>query len=206
MKHRTRGGFDKYGKTTRRAQFLADMDRIISWPELIAALATVDLEVSDTGATPRNPRERMLRIYLLQWWFDLSDRAVEEALYDSAAMRNFAGIDLGEEGAPDERVIREFRKLLERYKLDKILLNAVNDPLHRNGIRILSGRIVDATIGLRARIRAPSTTRPCTSPPVGTIRNSARKERTQSDARGDGVSASDLAGLMAQRLSPRSPR
>jgi IS5 family transposase len=95
----------------------------------------------------------MLRIYFLQLWFNLSDLAVEEALYDSVAMRSFVGIDLGVEGAPDETSVCEFRHLLERNKLRKTLLTAVNDHLHRSGIRIAKGTIFDATI-----ISAPSST------------------------------------------------
>jgi IS5 family transposase len=88
----------------------------------------------------------MLRIYFLQLWFNLSDPAVAEALYDSVAMRRFVGIDLGVEGAPDETTVCKFRHLLERHKLGKVLLTAVNDHLHRSGIKITKGTIVDATI------------------------------------------------------------
>jgi transposase, IS5 family len=79
---------------------------------------------------------------------------VEEELYDSVAMRSFVGIDLGAEGAPDETTICKFRHLLERNKLGKTLLRAVNEHLHRNGIKISNGTIVDATI-----IGAPSSTK-----------------------------------------------
>jgi IS5 family transposase len=154
MKQQTLTGFEKYGKTTRRAQFLSDMDRIIPWPEITAAVATVYPKISEAGGRPPIPLERMLRVYFLQLWFNLSDPAVEEALYDSAAMRGFVGIDLGSEGAPDETTICKFRHLLERNKLGKTLLRAVNEHLNRNGIKIANGTIVDATI-----ISAPSSTK-----------------------------------------------
>jgi IS5 family transposase len=154
MKQQTLSGFEKYGKTTRRAKFLADMDRIIPWPEMTAAVATVYPKISEQGGRPPIPLERMLRIYFLQLWFNLSDPAVEEELYDSAAMRKFVGIDLGVESAPDETTICKFRHLLERNKLGKTLLRAVNEHLHRNGIKITNGTIVDATI-----ISAPSSTK-----------------------------------------------
>lgn len=154
MKQTTLTGFEKYGKTTRRAQFLADMDKIIPWPELATAVQTAYPQVSAQGGRPPIPLERMLRIYFLQLWFNLSDPAVEEALYDSVAMRSFVGIDLGVEGAPDETTICKFRHLLERNKLGKVLLTAVNDHLHRTGIKITKGTIVDATI-----IGAPSSTK-----------------------------------------------
>jgi IS5 family transposase len=96
----------------------------------------------------------MLRIYFLQLWFNLSDPAAEEALYDSVSMRAFVGIDLGEEAVPDETTICKFRHLLEKHKLGKSLLTAVNQYLHENGIKISRGTIVDATI-----ISAPSSTK-----------------------------------------------
>src|SRR5579863_6019768 len=154
MKQQTLTGFEKYGKTTRRAQFLADMDKIIPWAELAAAVQTAYPKVSESGGRPPIPLERMLRIYFLQLWFNLSDPAVEEALYDSVAMRAFAGIELGNEGAPDETTVCKFRHLLERNKLGKVLLTAVNDHLRRSGIKITTGTIVDATI-----IGAPSSTK-----------------------------------------------
>jgi IS5 family transposase len=154
MKQQTLGGFEKYGRTTRRAQFLADMDRIIPWPEMTAAVERVYPKISENGGRPPIPLERMLRIYFLQLWFNLSDPAVEEALYDSVAMRSFVGIDLGVEGAPDETTVCKFRHLLERHKLGKTPLKAVNEHLRRSGIKIANGTIVDATI-----IGAPSSTK-----------------------------------------------
>jgi len=154
MKQQTLTGSEKYGKTTRRAKFLADMDRIIPWPEMTAAVETVYPKISEAGGRPPIPLERMLRIYFLQLWFNLSDPAVEEELYDSVAMRSFVGIDLGVESAPDETTVCKFRHLLERAKLGKVLLKAVNEHLRRNGIKISNGTIVDATI-----IGAPSSTK-----------------------------------------------
>lgn len=154
MKQQTLTGFEKYGKTTRRARFLADMDRILPWAELTAVVEPVYPKVSEQGGRPPLPLERMLRVYFLQIWFNLSDPAVEEALYDSAAMRAFAGIDLGSEAAPDETTVCKFRHLLERHKLGKPLLRAVNEYLRVNGIKVTNGTIVDATI-----ISAPSSTK-----------------------------------------------
>lgn len=154
MKQQTLTGFEKYGKTTRRAEFLAQMDRVVPWVELAAVIEPVYPKGGDQGGRPPLPLERMLRIYFLQLWFNLSDPAAEEALYDSAAMRGFAGIDLGREPAPDETTICKFRHLLERNKLGKKLLVAMNEYLRENGIRISNGTIVDATI-----ISAPSSTK-----------------------------------------------
>jgi IS5 family transposase len=154
MQHRTLSGFEKYGKTTRRAQFLAEMDRVVPWNEICALIEPVYPKVSELGGRPPIALERMVRIYFLQLWFNLSDPAVEEALYDSVAMRSFVGIDLGQEAAPDETTVCKFRHLLERHKLGKPLLKQVNEYLKKNGLKISNGTIVDATI-----ISAPSSTK-----------------------------------------------
>lgn len=154
MKQQTLGGFQKYAKTTRRAKFLAEMDRVVPWPQLTAAIEPVYPKGSPAGGRPPVQLERMLRIYFLQLWFNLSDPAVEEALYDSEAMRRFVGIDLGQEAVPDETTVCNFRHLLERNGLGKTLLTAINRYLHENGIKIAKGTIVDATI-----ISAPSSTK-----------------------------------------------
>jgi transposase, IS5 family len=155
MKQQTLSGFEKYGKTTRRAQFLAEMDRLVPWKELGEAIEPIYPKGgNEAGGRPPVPLERMLRIYFLQLWFNLSDPAVEEALYDSASMRSFAGIDLGTEPVPDETTVCKFRHLLERHGMGKVLLKAMNTYLRENGIKVGNGTIVDATI-----ISAPSSTK-----------------------------------------------
>jgi len=154
MKQQTLAGFERYSKMTRRARFLAEMDCIVPWAELQAVVEPFYPKVSEAGGRPPIPLERMLRIYFLQLWFNLSDPAVEEALYDSESMRRFAGIDLGQESVPDETTVCKFRHLLERNKLGKKLLSTVNEYLARSGIKISKGTIVDATI-----ISAPSSTK-----------------------------------------------
>jgi transposase, IS5 family len=91
MKQPTLAGFEKFVKTTRRAQYPADMDQIIPCPQLAAAVQTVYPKISENGGRPPIPLERMLRIYFVQLWFKLSDQAVEEALCDAVAMRNVVG-------------------------------------------------------------------------------------------------------------------
>src|SRR5436853_6905957 len=154
MKQHYGPGFEKNGKTTRHGQFLRDMDRTVPWRERAAVVEPVYPRVSEQGGRPPLSLERMLRVYFLQLWFNLSDPAAEEALYDSAAMRAFAGIDLGSEAAPDETTICKFRHLLEKNRLGKKLLAAVNEYLRLHGIKIANGTIVDATI-----INAPSSTK-----------------------------------------------
>jgi IS5 family transposase len=96
----------------------------------------------------------MLRIYFLQQWFNLSDPGVEEALYDSVVLRQFAGVDLGQEPVPDETTVCKFRHLLEEHQLGGAMLETVNQHLQEKGVRITTGTIVDATI-----IHAPSSTK-----------------------------------------------
>jgi IS5 family transposase len=98
--------------------------------------------------------ERMLRIHFLQHWFNLLDPAVEEALYDSQAMRAFVGIDLGREPVPDETTACRFRHLLEEHDLGRRLFNEVQRHLTAKGLKIVTGTIVDATI-----IGAPCSTK-----------------------------------------------
>ena len=154
MKQMTLGstGFEKHTKATRRAQFLAEMERVVPWKQLCALIQPV----YSKGATGRPPvgLERMLRVYFLQQWFNLSDPAAEEALYDSMAMRQFVGIDLGREPAPDETTILRFRHLLESHDLGRQLFAAVSAHLQAQGLKVATGTIVDATI-----INAPSSTK-----------------------------------------------
>jgi transposase, IS5 family len=145
-------GFEKYGKKTRRAEFLEEMEQVVPWARL-GGLLEPYYPKAGKGRPPVG-MERMLRIYFLQQWFNLSDPAVEEALYDSAVMRQFAGIDLGCEPVPDETTVCKFRHLLEEHQLGGKMLKAVNRHLEGKGVRITTGTIVDATI-----IHAPSSTK-----------------------------------------------
>jgi IS5 family transposase len=146
-------GFEKHRKKTRREQFLEDMEQIIPWTELAAAIEPFYPNPKGAGRRPIGI-ERMLRIHFLQHWFNLSDPAVEESLYDSRAMRRFVGIDLGREPVPDETTICKFRHLLEAHDLGERLFVLIQDYLQENGLKINRGTIVDATI-----IDAPSSTK-----------------------------------------------
>ena len=146
------GGFERYGKTTRRAAFLAEMNRVVPWAALCAVVEPVYPKAGN-GRPPIGV-ERMLRIYFLQQWFNLSDPGVEEALYDSLAMRDFVGIDLGREPAPDETTVCKFRHLLEKHDLGRSLFQEVHRHLETQGLKVSTGTIVDASI-----IDAPSSTK-----------------------------------------------
>jgi IS5 family transposase len=144
--------FEKYRKPTRREEFLAQMNTVMPWQKLIALIEPVYPQ-GEGAARPPVGLERMLRIHFLQHWFNLSDPAVEEALYDSRAMREFVGIDLGREPAPDETTICKVRHRLEAQELGKKILATVNAHLASQGFKVSTGTIVDATI-----IAAPSST------------------------------------------------
>jgi transposase, IS5 family len=148
-------GFEHYARSTRRAAFLAEMDRTVPWRELCALIEPVYPKPGN--GRPPVGLERMLRIYFLQLWFDLSDPAVEEALYDSVSMRQFAGIDLGREPVPDETTVCKFRHLLEKHDLGRKIFERVHEHLEARGIKVNAGTIVDATI-----ISAPSSTKNAT--------------------------------------------
>jgi len=144
--------FEKYKKPTKREKFLAEMERVVPWKELYAL---IDPFYPKAGkGRPPVGLERMLRIHFLQSWFNLSDPAAEEALYDMESMRRFVGIDLGNEPVPDETTICKFRHLLEAHGLGERIFQEVNAHLEEKGLRLSEGTIMDATI-----INAPSSTK-----------------------------------------------
>jgi IS5 family transposase len=146
-------GFEKYRKKTRKEQFLEEMDSIIPWKELTEVIEPFYPKPKGAGRRPIGI-EHMLRIHFIQHWFNLSDPAAEEALYDSRSLRRFVGIDLGREPVPDETTICKFRHLMEKHNLGDQLFHLVNQYLQENGIKVSRGTIVDASI-----INAPSSTK-----------------------------------------------
>src|SRR5512141_42424 len=102
-------GFERHRKPTRREAFLAQMDTLGPWAALCAVIEP-HYPKAGNGRPPIG-LERMLRIHLLQHWFNLADNAVEEALYDIVSLRRFVGIDLGVERVPDETTVLKFRHL-----------------------------------------------------------------------------------------------
>ena len=113
-------------KVTRREKFLAEMDAVVPWARLFALIEPHYPKVGSKGGRPPMPLETMLRIYFLQNWYALSDPMAEESLYDSEAMRRFAGIELGDDRIPDETTILHFRHLLERHALTEAIFSEVN--------------------------------------------------------------------------------
>lgn len=145
--------FERYRKPTRREIFLGEMDKIIPWQALCEIIEPFYPKPKGAGRRPVG-LERMLRIHFLQHWFNLSDPTLEEALYDSRAMRRFVGIDLGQEPAPDETTILKFRHLLEAHNLGEQLFQLIGQYLEENGLKVSTGTIVDASI-----ISAPGSTK-----------------------------------------------
>jgi IS5 family transposase len=143
------------GKVTRRERFLAEMDAVIPWRRLIALIEPYH---PDSGqGRPPHDLERMLRIYFLQQWFNLSDPQAEDAIYDSESMRRFARVELGDDKVPDESTILRFRHRLEKHGLTEAIFEAVKDLLVEKRLMLRAGTIVDASI-----IAAPSSTKNAT--------------------------------------------
>src|ERR1700755_1486880 len=140
------------GKVTRRERFLAEMDAVIPWSRLIR-LIEPHYPKAGNGRQPLG-LEKLLRIYFLQQWFNLSDPQAEDAIYDSESMRRFAKVELGDDVVPDESTILRFRHLLEQHGLTHGIFDAVADLLEERRLLLRSGTIVDATI-----IAAPRSTK-----------------------------------------------
>ena len=139
-------------KKTRREVFLEEMEQVVPWPKL---LRVVERHYPRVGnGRPPMGLEKMLRVYFLQQWFNLSDPAMEDALYDIESLRRFAGIELGQDEVPDETTILHFRHLLERQGLTKKMWAQINAHLQQRGLLMRQGTIVDATI-----MAAPTSTK-----------------------------------------------
>ena len=139
-------------KQTRRDKFLAEMDLVVPWTRLVERLRPL-YPKGERGRPPIG-LGRMLRIYFLQQWYGLADEAVEDALYDSQALRGFSGIDLNHDPVPDATTVLHFRHWLERHELTRALFDEVGKMLEERGLLMRQGTIVDATI-----IAAPASTK-----------------------------------------------
>ncbi len=139
-------------KKTKREEFLEIMDEIIPWDEWVSLI--VPHYPSGKRGRPPIEIEMMLRMYLLQCWFNLSDEGGEDAIYDSYAMRKFMGINFFEQDAPDTTTLLHFRHRLEDKGIGKLFFDAISRCLERAGRMMRGGTIVDATL-----ISAPSSTK-----------------------------------------------
>ena len=141
-------------KRTRRERFLAEMEAVVPWSALIDLIEPHYPKTSKKGGRPPYPLATMLRIHLLQQWYDLSDPAMEDALIEVPTMRRFAGIDLISDRIPYETTILMFRHLLEKHNLGEQIFETVKAHLKANGMAMKQGTIIDATL-----IAAPSSTK-----------------------------------------------
>jgi IS5 family transposase len=148
----SQASFEKHGRKSKREIFLDQMERVVPWDELFALVGPHYPKVGN-GRQPVG-LAIMLRTYLLQLWFNLSDPGMEDAFYESPVLRRFAGVDLGRAAPPDETTILRFRHLLEEHALGWEVLVTVHRHLDARGIRVTTGTIVDATL-----IPAPSSTK-----------------------------------------------
>ena len=139
-------------KQTRRDKFLGEMEQVVPWARLVERLRPF-YPKGERGRPPIG-LERMLRIHFLQQWYGLADGAMEDALYDSQALRGFAGIDLTVTAVPDATTIMNFRHWLEQHELSQALFAEVSVMLEERGLLMRQGTIVDATI-----IAAPPSTK-----------------------------------------------
>lgn len=140
-------------KRTRRDRFLGDIEAVTPWTSLVAVIEPFYPKGDGRGRPPIGV-ERMLRMYVAQNCFGLSDEGTEDAIYDSQAIRRFVGIDLSREAAPDATTLLKFRRLLEGKGLTDSIFNAINAHLAEKGLFLRQGTVVDATI-----IAAPPSTK-----------------------------------------------
>ena len=127
-------------KQTRREVFLAEMDRAVPWRQLEGLIEPHYPKIG--GGRPPYALSAMLRIHCLQQWYGLSDPAMEEALYEIASMRQFAGLSLARGAVPDETTILKFRHLLERHELARQIFETIKGHLQAKGLMLRQGTIV----------------------------------------------------------------
>lgn len=142
-------------KKLRCEKFLDEMDAVIPWQNFLKKIDYRYYKNQDKEAG-RNKYDLklMLKIYCLQQWYNLSDPAMEEAIYDRYSFQRFLGIDLLDETVPDETTILNFRHFLEHENLQKKIFNLIKEILENNKYIMKTGSIVDATI-----ISAPMSTK-----------------------------------------------
>lgn len=132
-------------KRTRRERFLDEMEQVVPWSRLLGVLRPRYHREGRRGQRPK-ALEMMLRVYLMQNWFGLSDPGMEDALYEVASMRRFAGLNLDDDAIPDETTLVRFRHWLEANDLTEALFAEVNAVLEEKDLAVSSGTMVDATI------------------------------------------------------------
>jgi pilus assembly protein CpaE len=128
---------EKFARKSEREIFLDRMELVAPWGELLALAEPYPPPAEDRQPGVALPI--LLRTYLAQRWFSLSDSGAEDALYESPVLRRFVGVDLGVAAAPEEMAIRHFRQWMEERDLGSRVMAEVNRHLDERGIRITSG-------------------------------------------------------------------
>ncbi len=144
--------YDSRKKKTRREKFLETMDDMIPWDDWIALIAPYYPD--GKRGRPTKGIETMLRMYLMQNWFKLSDEGLEDCIYDSYAMRSFMHLDFNVEQVPDATTLLKFRHLIEKHDIGRKIFEDVRDRLEKNGLMMHGGTVIDASI-----IEAPCSTK-----------------------------------------------
>lgn len=147
--------FDRFPKPTRQDQFLAKMGRVVPLDDLSSVIEPCCLKVCNDR--PHVRRNRMLRMYSVQHWFNVSDESCEDALLDGMALLRFEGIDLGVERVPDATTLLKLRRLIEENNLGAALFAKLGEVLRAEGLKVGNGTIRHITI-----IPATSSTKSAT--------------------------------------------
>jgi hypothetical protein len=179
-------------KQTRRDKFLAEMEQVVPWARLVERLRPL-YPKGERGRPPIG-LERMLRIHFLQQWYGLADGAMEDALYDSQALRGFAGIDLTVAAVPEETTILNFRHWLERHELSRALFAEVSAMLEERGL-LMRQSLPRRRPGAQSLMRPSSPPRPrpkTRAKPA--IRRCTRPRKAISGISGSGISGSGISG------------
>ena len=178
-------------KRTRREKFLGEMERTVPWARRIAVIEPL---YPTSGRVGRQPigAYRMLRMYCLPQWYGLADEALEDALYDSQALRDFIGVDLSRESVPDATTLLKFRHLLQHNDLTNALFEEINAHLADKGLLVRAGTNLDATI-----IATPSSTK---------NEGHARDPQMHQTKKGNQTSRSAVRCCTAMRKTPSAMR
>lgn len=132
-------------RKTKREEFLEMMNEIIPWEECVKLVEPYSPVSGKRGCQPKEI-ETMLRMLLLQSWFNLSDEGIEDTIYDSYAMKHFMGIDFTNEQVPDATTLCRFRKRLTENRIQQQIFESIRHFMDVHGKIMHGGTIVDATI------------------------------------------------------------
>ena len=192
-------------KRTRREKFLAEMERIVPWSRLIAVIEPMYPKSGRVGRPPIGVA-KMLRMYCLQQWYGLADEALEDALYDSQALRDFVGIDLSRESVPDATTLLKFRRLLVDHDLTAKLFEGINADLTENKDKVRDPEMHQTTkgnewhFGMKAHIGADADSGLAGGAPV------PRGQEPVPLQEGSPQGAGQEQGSAVQPLRPGQPR